>query len=195
MTHDTLLTWPRSVSTSHALVSAGRQELWRRARLAESECESRAAGMPCCSASTTRHLRTLAPARRTVHAPQLDLAARYATPSWHGTAVADLTVHAPQLDLAVVGARHDEGQGGVEGRPVHATVVALQGEERRPTWVVHAGLQMGSCRRAASRAELSQQPGRRCACFASSADHRTSSIQKCSNAESSIAWASPPARI
>lgn len=36
------------------------------------------------------------------------------------------TIHAPQLDLAVVCAGDDEGQGGVEGGPVDAAVVALQ---------------------------------------------------------------------
>ncbi len=37
-----------------------------------------------------------------------------------------LTIVPPELDLSVVGPRHNERQGGVEGRPVDPAVVALE---------------------------------------------------------------------
>ena len=37
-----------------------------------------------------------------------------------------LTIHAPELDLSVICARHNEGQGGVEGCPIHAPVMPFQ---------------------------------------------------------------------
>ena len=96
MTQDTLLTWPRSVSTSHAFVSV----------------------------STVQHAES-----RQIHLGWFQQRARVVHATKHTTAMAEVsipTVHAPELDLAVVGARHDERQCRVEGRPVNAAVVALQ---------------------------------------------------------------------
>ena len=42
-----------------------------------------------------------------------------------------LTVHAPQLDLSVVGSGDKERKVGVEGDPVHTTIVALRGRRGR----------------------------------------------------------------
>lgn len=42
-----------------------------------------------------------------------------------------LTIHPPQLDLSVISCRGQQGQCGVEGNPVHSSVVALKGMERQ----------------------------------------------------------------
>jgi len=35
------------------------------------------------------------------------------------------TIHSPELDLPIISSRDQQGEGGVEGDPVHTTVMAL----------------------------------------------------------------------
>lgn len=37
-----------------------------------------------------------------------------------------ITIHPPQFDLTIVGTRNNQREGGVEGSPVHATIMSLQ---------------------------------------------------------------------
>lgn len=108
ITHDTLFMWPRSESTSQALLSARRR---RRGSLAG----VRAGSTRCRSQEPGRILLKKNLGQRGAEGRREENTGRERR-----------TVHAPELDHAVVGARHDERQARVEGGPVDAALVALE---------------------------------------------------------------------
>ena len=106
MTQDTLLTWPRSVSTSHAFVSAATMTPSQALLLAK----------PLLA-------RVKRMCKKEIHSGQGSCKAVRARME---TAQGQRTIHAPQLDLAVICSRDDEREAGVECCPVDPPVMPLQ---------------------------------------------------------------------